>query len=132
MKVQTGVRIESDVWSAYKAVCGREKLRPSRPIEDFLRLVVDNDSALSVLSMMREAAKTRVDGFEAYARVLLDWYLHRKFWLTLRTSGDEDEDVPVETLLLDALKVVVDPDLRGRIEEALIAFQRGISEKKAH
>jgi len=31
---------------------------------------------------------------------------------------------------LDALKVVVDPDLRGRIEESLIAFQRRVSEKK--
>ena len=41
--------------------------------------------------------------------------------LTLRTSGDKDEEVPVETLLLDALKVVVEPALRGRIEEALIA-----------
>ena len=130
MKVQTGVRIESEVWRAYKVVCGREKLRPSRPVEDFLRLVVENDSALSVLSMIREAAKTRVAGVEAYARVLLDWYMHDKYWLTLRSSDDEDEEVPVETLLLDALKVVVDPDLRGRIEEALIAFQRRVSEKK--
>ena len=130
MKVQTGVRIEAEVWKAYKAVSSREKLRPSRPIEDFLRLVVDNDSALGVLSMMREAAKTRVAGVEAYARVLLDWYMHDKYWLTLRSSDDEDEEVPVETLLLDALKVVVDPDLRGRIEEALIAFQRRVSEKK--
>ena len=130
MKVQTGVRIESEVWRAYKVVCGREKLRPSRPVEDFLRLVVENDSALSVLSMIREAAKTRVAGVEAYARVLLDWYMHDKYWLTLRSSDDEDEEVPVETLLLDALKVVVDPDLRGRIEESLIAFQRRVSEKK--
>jgi hypothetical protein len=114
----------------FKTICGREKLYPSRPIEDFLRLVVDNDSALSVLSMLREAAKTRVEGVEAYSRVLLDWFLHDKYWLTLRSSGDNDEDVPVETLLLDALKVVVDPDLRGRIEEELIAFQRSVREKK--
>jgi hypothetical protein len=129
VKVQTGVRIESDVWKLYKAVCGRKKLQPSRPIEAFLRLVLNKDSALSVLSMMREAAKTRIDGVEAYARVLLDWFLHGKYWLTLRSSGDKDDDVPVETLLLDALKVVVNLGIRKRIEDALIAFQRQVSEK---
>jgi hypothetical protein len=125
MKVQTGVRIESEVWAAYKAVCAREKLRPSRPIEDFLRLVVDDDSALSVLRMIREAARSRVDGIEAYARVLLDWYLHGKLWLSV-----SEKEESVEALLLDSLKVVVDPDLRRRIEEELVAHQRRISEKR--
>lgn len=56
---------------------------------------------------------------------MLFFRITSSFWL--KTSG---EDAPVETLLLDALKVVVDPDLRGRIEEALINRQRQISEKK--
>jgi hypothetical protein len=38
--------------------CGREKLRSSRPIEEFLSLVVVNDSALSLLSIMREVFET--------------------------------------------------------------------------
>jgi hypothetical protein len=76
--------------------------------------VVDNDSALSLLSMMREAAKSRVDGYEAYARVLLDWYTHGKFWINV-----SDDEVSVESLLLEALKTVADSDLRRRIEEAL-------------
>jgi hypothetical protein len=120
LKKQMGVRVESEVWRAYKVVCGRESLRPGQPIEDFLRLVVDGDSALSVLRVMREAAKSRVDGFEAYARVLLDWFVHGKFWFS--TSGEED--VSVEGMLLDALKVVADPDLRQKIENALIDNQR--------
>ena len=128
MKTQTGVRVDREVWRAYKVVCEREKLRPGEPIEDFLRLVVDGDSALSLLRLMREAARRRVDGVEAYARVLLDWYDHGKFWVH---SVSGDEEVSVESLLLDALKVVGDSDLRAQIEEALKAHQRVIYEKKA-
>jgi hypothetical protein len=126
MKLQTGVRVDAELWRAYKLLCRRDKLRPAQPIEDFLRLVVENDSALSLLRMMRGAAKTRVDGVEAYVRVLLDWYAHDKYWVKI-----SDEDTSVESLLLDSLKVVANPDLRGQIEEALKAHQRGIYEKKA-
>jgi hypothetical protein len=127
MKVQTGVRIDSEVWRAYRRLCARDKIRPSLPIEEFLRLVVTNDSAISLLSVIREATKSRVDGFDAYARVLLDWYTHGKFWIS---SLHREDDEPIETLLLDALKMVADPDLRRKIEEALISDQRRIIEKK--
>jgi len=120
MKRQTGVRVEAEVWGAYRAICSREKLRPSIPIEEFLRLVLENDSASSLLSMMRGVAKARAEGFEAYARVLLDWYTHEKFWFHV----EGDEDTSVEGLLLEALKLVADPQLRRQIEEALIANQR--------
>jgi hypothetical protein len=116
LKRQTGVRVEAELWVAYRELCGREKLRPSQPIADFLRLVVDDDSAVGVLRLMREALRARVEGCEAYARVLLDWYTHGKFWI----KGSGDEELSVETLLLDALKTVADPELRGHIEEALI------------
>lgn len=121
MKLQTGVRVDAEVWRAYRVVCGREKLRPSQPIEDFLRLVIDSDSGLHVLRMMGEVAKSRTEGFDAYARVLLDWYDHGKFWFRVL-----DEEASVEGLLLEALKVVADSDLRRRIEEALVARQREI------
>ena len=118
MKMQTGIRVDSELWGAYRLICGREKLRPSRPVEEFLRLVVDSDS---VLSLMRGAAKVRVEGSEAYARVLLDWYSHGKSWVNV--LGQEDS-LPVEALLLDVLKVVADPVLRGQIQDTLIAKQR--------
>ncbi len=119
MKRQTGVRVEAEVWGGYRAVCSRERLRPSFPVEEFLRLVLEDGSASSVLRMMRGVAKARADGFEAYARVLLDWYTHEKFWFNV--GGEETS---VEALLLEALKVVADPELRRRIEEALVAQQR--------
>ena len=124
MRLQTGVRVEADVWGAYRKVCSREGVRPYRPIEEFLRLVVDTDSASSLLTMMRETAKSRVDGYHAYARVLLDWYTHGKFWMKV-----QDEDVSVEGMLLDALKLVTDADLRRRIEEVLIDNQRSRNTK---
>lgn len=120
------MRVEAVLWKAYRDLCGRQKLRPSQPIEEFLRLVVDDDSALNLLRLMREAAKARVEGCEAYARVLLDWFVHDKYWI----RGSGDDDVPVETLLLDSLKTVADPELRGQIEEALIASQRRRCQEK--
>ena len=78
--MQTGVRVDSELWHAYRLLCRREKLRPSKAIEEFLRVMVDADSVMSVLGLMREAARSRVEGLEAYARVLLDWYTHGKFW----------------------------------------------------
>ena len=112
MRLQTGVRVEADVWQAYREVCSRERLRPSQAIEDFLRLVVDNDSALSVIGMMREAAKSKAEGVKANARVLLYYFTHGKYWI----SGRDDEEVSVESLLLDALKAVTDADLGSQIE----------------
>ena len=127
MKRQTGVRVEAEVWQAYRALCSREKLRPSLPIEEFLRFVLEYDSVSSVLGTMRGMAKARADGFEAYARVLLDWYMHGKFYFQVG-----DRETSVESLLLEALRVVADPELRRRIEEALVAQQRRhFLEKKA-
>jgi hypothetical protein len=129
VKRQTGVRVEAELWEAYRELCRRQKLRPSQLIEDFLRLVVDEGSAVSLLRLMREAVKGRVKGHEAYARVLLDWYTHGKLWV----RGIGEDEVSVETLLLDALKTVAGSDLRGQIEEALTERQRKIyrEEKEA-
>ena len=126
MKKQTGIRVEAELWKTYRELCRQQKLRPSQPIEDFLQIAVNEDSAVSLLRLMREAAKTRVEGHEAYARVLLDWYTHGKIWIT----GSGEEEVSVETLLLDALKTISDPEMRGKIEEALTARQRRIYREK--
>ena len=48
MKLQTGVRVEAEVWRAHRALCGRERLRPSVPMEEFLKLVLENGSALGL------------------------------------------------------------------------------------
>jgi hypothetical protein len=97
--------IETELWEAYRELCRRQRLRPSQPMEDFLRLVVDEGSAVGLLWLMWEAAKARVEWHEAYARVLLDWYTPGKFLI----DSSEDEELPVETLLLEALKTVADP-----------------------
>ena len=124
MRLQTGLRVDAEVWGSYRKVCGREKVRPYQPIEEFLRLVVDNGSASALVHMLHESAKCRVDGYNAYARVLLAWFTHGKFWTDI-----QDKDIAVEELLLDALKLVPDADLRRRIEEALIENQRSRSKK---
>jgi len=88
-------------------------LRPAEGIEVFLRFVVGDGSVVSVLNWLRMAGK--VEGLEAYARVLLNWYAHGQRWLHVT---DEDQ-APIEPMLLSALKEVSDPELRREIEEAL-------------
>ncbi len=90
------------------------------PVEEFLRFALENDSALGFLTLVRGATKAHVEGFDAYARVLLDWYMHGKRYFN---SAGEDQ-ASVEGLLLEALKVVSDSELLQRIEEALITAQR--------
>lgn len=108
--------IDAQVWSAYKSLCSREKLRPSEPIEEYLKLILQTGSALSVSNMMRGMAKTRVQGSEAYARVLLNWYRSGKQWISVSGEGE----AYVETLLLQALKDVADPQLRREVQETLV------------
>jgi hypothetical protein len=120
MKMQIGVRVESEVWRAYRALCGRERLRPSVPVEEFLRLVLENGSALGLLAVMRVPAKERAECVNAQARVLLDWYTHEKYFF----NAMGEDYAPVEGSLLEALKAVTDSNLRRLIEEALIAKQQ--------
>jgi hypothetical protein len=127
LKKQTGVWIDAQVWSAYKVLCGREKLRPSEPIEEYLRLILQTGSALSVSSMMQRMAKARVQGSEAYARVLLNWYKNGKHLISVSDKGE----AYVETLLLQALTDVADPPLRRSIEEALKIGPRKQAEKES-
>ena len=47
--------------AAYRVICSCEKLRSAGLIEEFLRLVVDSDSALSFLGVVREAARMRIE-----------------------------------------------------------------------
>ena len=111
--------IDAKVWEAYRDLCRREKLRPSEPIEEYLRLILLNGSALAVLNMVKSMAKARSEGVEAHARVLLNWYMNKKYWI----SAADDNDVSVETTLLQDLKEVADPRLRKEIQEALMIRQ---------
>ena len=126
MKKQTGVWIDAQVWGAYRGLCSREKLRLSEPLEEFLRLVLRTGSALTVLNMMQGMAKARSQGLEAYARVLLNWYKNGKQWVPV---SDENE-APVETMLLHALMDVADPQLRREVQEALMMKPRKQADKK--
>lgn len=60
-------------------------------------------------------AAGKAEGFEAYVRVLLEWYKNGKLWMYIT---DEDA-TPIEPILLEALKLVANCKLRQEIEEAL-------------
>lgn len=115
MKRQTGVWVDAQVWDAYRELCDHEKLRLAEPIEEYLRFAVKNGSALTVLNMMKSLVNARSEGFEDYARVLLNWHRRGQYWVRVT---DENE-VSVEHLLLDALKEIPDEQLRKEIRENL-------------
>jgi len=113
MKKQTGIWVDAQVWRAYRDLCSREKLRPAEPLEKFIRFVLRDGSAVAVLNWLEKAQK--VEGLEAYARVLLNWYRNGKMWIDVTDEGE----APIEPMLLSALKEVADPQLRQAIEEEL-------------
>lgn len=115
LKRQIGVWVDAQLWSVYKELCGKEGLRPAEPIEAFVGFVVRSGSALAVLNMLRAMGEAEAESFEAYARVLLNWYKGGKYWVYVT---DENE-APVELLLLEALKKVRNKALREEIEEVL-------------
>jgi hypothetical protein len=116
LKKQTGIWVDGQVWRAYRDLCGREKLRPAEPIEEYVRFVLRNGSALAVLNMLRGVERARSEGLEAYARVLLNWYANGRRWIHVT----DENQAPVEPMLLHTLKDVSDPQLRRQIEEALM------------
>jgi uncharacterized membrane-anchored protein YjiN (DUF445 family) len=120
MRKQTGLRMNAQVWEAYRDLCSRENLRPNEPIEEFLRLVLHNGSASAVLNMMQGMVKAKSGGFEAYARVLLDWYKNGQLWIRVT----DETEAPVEHMLLHALKDVADPQLCKEIQETLMIRPR--------
>ncbi|MGA3192650.1 MAG: hypothetical protein ABSD73_09100 [Candidatus Bathyarchaeia archaeon] len=126
MKKQTGFWVDAQVWEAYRGLCSREKLRPSEPIEQYLRVILQYGSALTVLNMIRGMAKAGSEGIEAYARVLLDWYKNEKQWIHVT----DESEAPVEPMLLNALKKVADPQLRKEIQEALMVRPHEQASKK--
>lgn len=113
MKRQIGIWVDAAVWHAYKELCSKEMCRPAESIEKFLQFILRDGSTMPVLSWMEVAGKA--EGFEAYVRVLLGWYRNGKLWIDIT---DEDE-APVEPMLLEALKHVVNPKLRREIEDVL-------------
>jgi hypothetical protein len=115
LKKQTGFWVDAEVWDGYKRICKLEELRPYAPVEGFLRVVLSCGSALVVLAILRDMVASRVECFEDYCRVLLSWFRQGRFFVPM--AGGQ---VHLETLLLLALKEVVDSKLRGEIREALM------------
>jgi hypothetical protein len=126
MKKQTGIRMDTQVWEAYRDICHRENLRPNEPIEQFLRLLLRDGSAPTVLNMVRSMTWTKPESFEAYARVLLNWYKNRQLWIHVT----EETEAPVKPMLLHALKDVADPQLREEIQETLMIKPHRLADNK--
>jgi hypothetical protein len=68
-----------------------------------------------VLRMLKRAVRAGVEGFDDYARVLLNWYKGGRRWVY-----SEGREVSVDGMLLFVLKAVSDSLLRGEIREALM------------
>lgn len=105
--------VGGQVWRAYRDLCGSEKLLPAGPIEEYVRFVLRNGSALAVLNIMQGMEKARSEGLEAYTRVLLNWYVNGRQWIHI----SDESTAPIEPMLLHALKDVNNPQLRQRLRK---------------
>jgi hypothetical protein len=126
MRIQTGMRIDAELWRNYRGLCAREGLRPIDVFEGFLRLVVKNGSPSVVSEMLRHMVEGKPEGLDAYATVLLNWY---KSGVSSVDPASEN-DVPVRVLLLNSLKEVADPQLREQIKRVLIEKTRRQMERE--
>jgi len=113
LKKQIGIWVDAAVWQEYRRLCSSEKMRAAEPREKFLQFISRSESLILLLNWMETAGKA--EGFEAYMRVLLQRYRKGKLWMDVT---DEDE-APIEPMLLEALKLVVNCKLRQEIEKAL-------------
>jgi hypothetical protein len=114
--MQVGIRVDGAVWDAYKSVCVREELRPNEGVEGFLRVVLEDSSALGVLRMLQRALRVRVESLDDYAQVLLNWYKGGRRWVY-----SEGREVSVDAMLLFVLREVSDSQLRRKIRKTLTA-----------
>jgi len=116
VKLQVGVRVDGEVWGAFKSVCKNEEVREGVVVEGFLRVVLEDGSALGVLRMLQRAFRVRVESLDDYTQVLLNWYKVGRRWVY-----SEGREVSVDAMLLSVLRNVSDPKLRRKIRKALTA-----------
>jgi hypothetical protein len=132
LKVQVGVRVDGEVWRAFKSVCKSEEIREGIVVEGFLNVVLECGSALGVLRMLRRVVRAGVEGFDDYARVLLSWYKGGRRWVYV-----EGRQISLDGMLLLALRAVSHSPLREEIRGALVerggeqAGESGDSEESA-
>lgn len=120
MKVQTGIRINAETWRIYREICRTERIRPSEPIQKFISIVIQEESALSACRLL----ENRKQSTEAYVRVLLTWLRNGKRWIKTDINYDGNERyISIEHLLLQALKNLKNKKLTQRVERALIELK---------
>jgi hypothetical protein len=116
MKKQTGIAVDALAWEAYRDLCRKERLRPGEAFEKFIQSCLDNESVSAVLNLLETMRRSRIEGLEAYARVLLHYL--RKGWRFIEADGEDE--VSVQAHLLDCLRSgITSVQLRLEIEEAL-------------
>ena len=117
MKKQTGIAVDALAWEDYRDLCRKDHLRPGEAFEKFIQFCLDNESVSAILNLLETMRRSRAEGLEAYARVLL--HRLRKGEYFIEADG-EDHQISVQAHLLDCLRSgMINAELRVEIEEAL-------------
>ena len=101
-------RFPPDVYSSFKKVVSKSGYTVTGAFTRFMTLCIDWDELVF-------PEKTGVEGLEAKARVLLDWYKRGSFWIAFETG----KNLSVENQLLELLSKVEDKNLRDEIERTM-------------
>lgn len=111
---QVGWRFDPWVLDRFREVCRSSGFKPSRVVEEFMRVVVDVGDPRIVLDRVFRVSDFERRGVERQARILLSMLRRGVYWLY-----EGDESYSVEFMLLKLLPRIEDEELAREIEEEL-------------
>ena len=106
-KIYKGFRFDPELYAGFKRLASARGLTATSAFERFMRSCVDAEALIF--------PSVNVEGYEAEARVLVDWLEKGKRFY----RGDGQTEVNISGQLLLLLPRIHSTELRGEIEEQL-------------
>lgn len=134
MKIQTGLRLNQQIWINYKALCEKANLRPNEAIELFLTICVEKDNLNVVLNSLKSQNPSKKLALELKLKnLLLDF---EYYFRSDEKDGKTEEYYSVDSRLkciTEILPQISDPTLLNQsktlIEEALSYYHSKMIQK---
>jgi hypothetical protein len=134
MKTQIGVRIDSQIWINYKALCEKVNLRPNEAIELFLTVCVEKDNVNTVLNSLKSQSPSEKLACELKLKnLLLDF---EYYFRSDEKDGKTEEYYSIDSRLkgiTEILPQISDSTLlnqsKNLIEEALTYYHSKMIQK---
>ncbi len=136
LKTQIGIRVDSQLWENYKALCQEANLKPNEAIENFLRACLERGDVKSVLNLLQNVNTAEETAFELDLKGKLGeleaYFTHDKAKNGMRFYDDAKRLV---TAILEVLPRIrnqnLENDVRRKIEEIQSFYHAKLAETLA-